>query len=74
MTRAVIYARFSTELQNEKSTEDQIALCDIAHDLNCEGVRPPRGQRWNASTINGNPQRGHGIDFQRSLCRSYRLE
>ena len=27
MTRAVIYARFSTDLQNEKSTEDQIALC-----------------------------------------------
>ena len=27
MSRAVIYARFSTELQNEKSTEDQIALC-----------------------------------------------
>jgi site-specific DNA recombinase len=27
MTRAVIYARFSTELQNERSTEDQIALC-----------------------------------------------
>ena len=27
MTRAVIYARFSTELQNEKSTENQIALC-----------------------------------------------
>ena len=27
MTRAAIYARFSTELQNEKSTEDQIALC-----------------------------------------------
>ncbi|QGM99858.1 recombinase family protein [Methylocystis parvus] len=27
MTRAVIYARFSTELQSEKSTEDQIALC-----------------------------------------------
>lgn len=27
MTRAVVYARFSTELQNEKSTEDQIALC-----------------------------------------------
>jgi site-specific DNA recombinase len=27
MRRAVIYARFSTELQNEKSTEDQIALC-----------------------------------------------
>ena len=27
MTHAVIYARFSTDLQNEKSTEDQIALC-----------------------------------------------
>jgi hypothetical protein len=27
MTRAVIYARFSTDWQNEKSTEDQIALC-----------------------------------------------
>jgi len=36
---------------------------DIAHDLNREGVRPPRGQRWNASTINGNPQRGTGLIF-----------
>ena len=27
MKLAAIYARFSTELQNEKSTEDQIALC-----------------------------------------------
>ena len=27
MKTAAIYARFSTELQNEKSTEDQIALC-----------------------------------------------
>lgn len=25
--RAAVYARFSTDLQNEKSTEDQIALC-----------------------------------------------
>src|SRR6516162_11957338 len=25
--RAAIYARFSTELQNERSIEDQIALC-----------------------------------------------
>ena len=36
---------------------------DIAHDLNREGVRPPRGQRWNASTINGNTQRGSGLIF-----------
>ncbi|MES0209900.1 recombinase family protein [Mesorhizobium sp. M0028] len=27
MIRAAIYARFSTELQNEKSTDDQIVLC-----------------------------------------------
>jgi site-specific DNA recombinase len=29
MIRAVIYARFSTDLQNEKSIDDQIALCRI---------------------------------------------
>jgi site-specific DNA recombinase len=34
---------------------------DIAHDLNKEGVPPPRGRVWNASTINGNAQRGIGI-------------
>ena len=28
MKRAAIYARFSTELQNEKSAEDQIVLCE----------------------------------------------
>ncbi|WP_249729459.1 MULTISPECIES: recombinase family protein [unclassified Chelatococcus] len=33
----------------------------IAAKLNSEGVPPPRGQRWNGSTINGNRQRGHGI-------------
>jgi hypothetical protein len=34
---------------------------EIAHDLNNEGVSPPRGRSWNASTINGNMQRGTGI-------------
>jgi len=34
---------------------------DIAHNLNREGVPPPRGRVWNASTINGNAQRGIGI-------------
>lgn len=34
---------------------------DIAYDLNREGVPPPRGRSWNASTINGNMQRGTGI-------------
>jgi site-specific DNA recombinase len=34
---------------------------DIAHDLNGARVMPPRGRSWNASTINGNMQRGTGI-------------
>ena len=34
---------------------------DIAHSLNHEGVRPPRGRSWNASTINGHAGRGSGI-------------
>ncbi len=34
---------------------------DIAHDLNAERIAPPRGRAWNASTINGNMQRGNGI-------------
>jgi site-specific DNA recombinase len=36
---------------------------DIAHDLNRENIRPPRGRRWNASTINGNARRGAGLIF-----------
>ena len=33
----------------------------IAGALNREGIAPPRGRVWNASTINGNGQRGNGI-------------
>ena len=33
----------------------------IAAALNAERVAPPRGRLWNASTINGNLQRGAGI-------------
>jgi DNA invertase Pin-like site-specific DNA recombinase len=33
----------------------------IAHNLNREKVPPPRGATWNASTLNGNPERGTGI-------------
>lgn len=33
----------------------------IAGALNDEGVPPPRGTRWNASTINGNDKRGYGV-------------
>jgi site-specific DNA recombinase len=34
---------------------------EIAYDLNIESISPPRGRSWNASTINGNMQRGTGI-------------
>ncbi len=34
---------------------------DIAHDLNARGELPPRGTKWNASTLNGNGKRGYGI-------------
>lgn len=34
---------------------------EIAAALNAEGMAPPRGSRWNASTINGNGARGYGI-------------
>lgn len=34
---------------------------EIAADLNAEGVPPPRGRHWQAVTINGNRQRGHGL-------------
>jgi site-specific DNA recombinase len=33
----------------------------IAAALNVKAVKPPRGKAWNASTINGNMQRGGGI-------------
>lgn len=35
----------------------------IAAALNRDGVKAPRGARWNASTINGNRARGGGILF-----------
>jgi site-specific DNA recombinase len=34
---------------------------DIARGLNRDRIRPPRGRAWNASTINGNTQRGSGL-------------
>ena len=34
---------------------------DIAGELNRDGIAPPRGARWNASTINGSHERGYGI-------------
>jgi site-specific DNA recombinase len=37
----------------------------IAAALNAEGVPAPAGGLWNASTINGHPQRGNGILYNR---------
>lgn len=34
---------------------------NIAYSLNAQHIRPPRGEKWNASTINGNGERGYGI-------------
>jgi site-specific DNA recombinase len=34
---------------------------EIAHALNKDGIRPPRGTNWTSSTINGNKKRHHGI-------------
>ena len=34
---------------------------EIAFGLNMDGVPPPRGGRWAASTINGNKKRHHGL-------------
>lgn len=34
---------------------------EIAYKLNREGIQPPRGVSWNASTICGSAQRGYGI-------------
>ena len=34
---------------------------EIAGTLNTDGIPPPRGTWWNASTINGNRARGYGI-------------
>ncbi|TPM57458.1 recombinase family protein [Mesorhizobium sp. B2-2-4] len=36
---------------------------DLAGDLNRDGIMPPRGKRWNGSTINGNARRGVGLLF-----------
>lgn len=33
----------------------------IAGRLNADGIMPPRGEKWNASTINGNKARGYGL-------------
>ncbi|WP_412065161.1 recombinase family protein [Rhizobium sp. SYY.PMSO] len=34
---------------------------EIANGLNRDGIQPPRGVAWNASTISGSAQRGNGI-------------
>jgi site-specific DNA recombinase len=58
-------------VENEAAVVRRIFECYVAGDgpreiacaLNAEGLAPPRGRAWNASTINGNRQRGHGILF-----------
>ena len=54
-TEAVTVKRIFDEYLSGKSPRE------IAHGLNEDGIAPPRGKAWNASTINGSPQRGNGI-------------
>ena len=41
---------------------------DIARNLNNERISPPRGDKWNASTINGNMKRGTGLLQNELYC------
>lgn len=52
---AEIVRRIYREYRDGKSPRS------IAYDLNAEGIKPPRSMKWNASTLNGNPQRVTGI-------------
>ena len=54
-TEAVVVRRIFSEYLDGRSPRD------IAHRLNADGVPPPRGTSWNASTINGSRQRCNGI-------------
>src|SRR5579885_2546430 len=53
-TKPISYVAFSKNMSGRTPR-------DIARDLNRERVPPPRGRAWNASSINGNAQRGTGI-------------
>jgi site-specific DNA recombinase len=52
---AVVLRIFAEYVTNEATPRA------IAKGLNEDGIRPPRGRAWNASTINGNKKRGNGI-------------
>jgi site-specific DNA recombinase len=62
---AVIVEIFERYLAGETPKE-------IAYSLNNRGVLPPRGSRWNASTLNGSADRGYGI-LRNSLYNGTRL-
>ncbi|WP_409530006.1 recombinase family protein [Shinella zoogloeoides] len=52
--RAAIYARFSTDLQNENSTEDQIALCrDFARREGYEVIAAYQDQARSGASLHG---------------------
>ena len=52
---AAIVRRIFTEFIRGDSNRE------IAHRLNAEGVKPPRGQYWRANSLNGSGARQHGI-------------
>ncbi|NEH87742.1 recombinase family protein [Rhizobium leguminosarum] len=56
MKRAVIYARYSTDLQNDKSVEDQFSLCrDFAARLGAEVVKQYSDRAKSGASMFGRP-------------------
>ena len=78
--KAVIYARFSTDLQNERSVEDQVALCRTyaaQHDLDVIRVYDDRarsgasllGRDGLLDLLNGARARSFGVVIVEALDR-----
>jgi hypothetical protein len=55
MKRAAIYARFSTDMQNERSIEDQVALCDYAARQNLAVVATFEDRALSGASLRNRP-------------------
>lgn len=58
---AIVEAEAETVRQIFRHYADGLSPRTIASQLNAAHILPPRGPRWNASTINGSKARGNGI-------------
>ena len=56
MKRAAVYARYSTDLQNDKSVEDQIRLCEAhAHRIGAQIVATFHDRAKSGASMFGRP-------------------